>query len=413
MPRRYKIGVIGTGDRATAFTPQLHEKMERAGLFGLCDVDADRLGRYVEVNKLDGVRTFTDVDEFLAQKDLDAVIATVPEFAHRDVTVQALRAGKPIYLEKPIAHTLDAAYDMLEAQRETGGLAYLGFNLRASVAYNRIREIVRSGVLGQIVHIDGVEQLHVAHIASFMRRFHRRSEHSGGFLNTKCCHDLDIMNWLVGHEHRVVRISSFGGCNVFLPSKLPGAAAHCRLCPTEVYRACPYKAPGSDDLRRGTKQPVKSSTPDLYPGDLCVFTPDKDLIDNQTVIMEWDNGVRGSFNLQGFQHDGNRMSRIWGERGVLDFDGQREPHVRVTHSDSGDVDTSHFEPRKGGHGGTDAQMIDRFIDAIERGDVGDSGLKEGLAASIVAFKADESRLTGRTVEIPREAYEGRAAVARG
>lgn len=401
MPKRYRIGVIGTGQRARSFVPQLHSGMPRAELFGVCDTDSDRLQQFVASEKLQGVEAFTDVDAFFAREDLDAVIATVPDFVHRDIAVRAMRAGKPLYMEKPIAHTLDDAYTMVEVQRRTGSLVYLGFNLRAAPAYGMLRQIVASGILGQIIHIDCTEQLHIDHIASYMRRFHRKTAHTGGLLNAKCSHDLDIMNWLVGHQHRVTRISSFGGCNVFLPSKQP--ATHCRLCPLDVYRACPYKAPGSDELRSGRIKSGKMS--DLYPGDLCVFNDDKDITDNQTLIMEWDNGVRGSFNLQGFQHAGNRMSRIWGEKGVVDLDGLREPHIRVTLSDTGDTQSYHFQPRPGAHGGADALMVDRFIDAIECGDAGDSGLPEGLAATLVAIKADESRRTGRTVDLTRQMYE--------
>lgn len=407
MNRRYRIGVIGTGRRARAFTNDLHQSIPRAELYGLCDIDGDRLARYVDAQKLHGVRASTDLDAFLSDKNLDAVVITTPDFAHRDVTIKALRAGKPLYLEKPIAHTLEDAYDMVEVQKETGVVAYLGFNLRASAAYNKLREIVRSGVLGQMVHIEGIEQMHVAHIASFMRRFHRHSALNGGLLNAKCSHDLDILQWLVGHEHRVVKIGSFGGCSIFQPEKQP--ATHCRFCPADVYRQCPYKAPNADALRAGTATLPQESNPDLYPGDLCVYTSDKDIVDNQTLILEWDNGVRGNFNLQAFQHKGKRMTRIWGEHGMLDFDELRTPQLTVTHSDHGDADSYHFQPRAGGHGGVDNLMIDRFIDAIERGHAGDSGLSEGLAATILALKADESRLSGRMVDIPRELYERRPA----
>lgn len=407
MSKRYRIGIIGTGARAKAFTPQLHAKLPRAELFGLCDTDPARLADFSDRNGLTGVPTFTDIDAFLASPDLDGVIVTVPDFVHCAVTVKALRAGKAVYIEKPIAHTLDDAYAMLEAQQQTGGLVYVGFNLRASPAYQAIRDVIASGRLGQIIHINCTEQLHVAHIASYMRRFHRKTAYNGGLLNTKCSHDLDIMNWLVGHQHRVTKISSFGGNNIFLPAKQP--ATHCHKCPVDVYRQCPYKFPGSDDIRAGRK-PIPAST-DLYPGDLCVYTADKDIADNQTVILEWDNGVRGSFNLQGFQHYGDRMARIWGEKGVLDFAGYNDPHIKVTDSATGDTQAYHFQPRAAGtHGGTDLLMIDRFIDAMETRNAGDSGLSEGLAATLLAIKADESRLSGRTVQLTRDLYDHRPTV---
>jgi predicted dehydrogenase len=401
--KRHRIGVIGAGHRAKAFIGQLHAGSPRYELFGLCDIDADRLAASVEDNKVHGVPTCTDVEAFLADPGLDAVIVTVPEFAHAQVTCAAMRAGKPVYLEKPIAHTLDDCRRMLEQQRRTGALVYVGFNLRASPAYNRMRELVAQGTLGPIVQIEGTEQLHRLHLASFMRRFHRRSELNGGLLNAKCCHDLDIMMWIVGHEHRVARVSSFGGCSVFLPEKQP--ATHCRLCPQEVYASCPYAAPEADDLRRGKAPVPRSNSPHLYPGDLCVYTSDKDIVDNQTVILEWDHGVRGTFNLQGFRHIGLRTSRIWGQRGMLDYNDARDPQIELTDALTGDVTTHTYALVKGGHGGTDLKMMDRFVDAIERGSAGDSGLEQGLAATLIALKADESRLSGRTVAIDRAWYD--------
>jgi hypothetical protein len=102
------------------------------------------------------------------------------------------------------------------------------------------------------------------------------------------------------------------------------------------------------------------------------------------------------------------MARIWGEKGVLDFAGYNDPHIKVTDSATGDTQMFHFQPRAAGtHGGTDLLMIDRFLDAMESGDAGDSGLSEGLAATLLAIKADESRLSGRTIQLPRESYENR------
>ncbi len=402
MNRRYRIGIIGAGHRAAAFAPQLYQTTARAELFGLCDIDADRLQAFVQNGEYANARTFTNVDEFLAQPELDAVIVTVPEFAHAQVTCQALHAGKPIYLEKPIAHTLEDAQRLLETQRQTGGLVYVGFNLRAAAGYHKMREIIRSGVLGQLIHIEGVEQLHHQHIARFMRRFHRKTSLNGGLLNAKCCHDLDMLMWLVGHERPIARVSSFGGCSIFQAHKQP--ASHCRNCPTEVYRHCVYRAPDSENIRLGRTQPMHSNSPDLYPGDLCVYTPDKDIVDNQTVILEWEDGLRGNFNLQAFQNIGRRTNRIWGERGLLDFDEHRDPNIRLTCSASGDTQTFTFVPRQGGHGGADAQMIDRFLDAIEQGHPGDSGLEQGYAATLLALKADESRISRTTIEIAPQQY---------
>lgn len=408
---RYRIGVIGAGARGETFARQLHAGLPRAELFGVCDINADRLGKFCDYCGLTGARRFTDPAEFLAHPDLDAVVIAVPEFAHADVAVAAMEAGKHIYLEKPIAHTVEACHRIIDTQRRTGVAAYLGFNLRASPQRQKLREVVQSGMLGQIVHIEGLEQLHQPHGASFTRRFHRWRANNGGVLNAKCSHDIDILLWTIGHQHKVVRVASFGGINIFTPEKQPSAT--CSACPADVRDGCAYRdTPGFVFPVKGDRA-IYHEEASIYGGDLCVYTPDKDAVDNQTVILEWDNGVRGNFNLQMFQHGGARENRVWGERGFAELDGLHSNAVRVRLSDTGDALEYGFGKRSGGHGGTDPMMLNRFIDTIEgKGDAYESGLEEGLAATLVCIKADEAMLTGRVVEIRPEDYRDKASTPR-
>jgi predicted dehydrogenase len=254
MSQPLRIGVIGAGARGETFARQLYQGTRRATLFGVCDLDEDRLARFCDFCELTDAPRYTETVAFLAEPDLDAVIITVPEFAHREVAVAAMAAGKHVYLEKPLAHTLEDCHAIAAAAAANDDVvAYVGFNLRAAAARQKLHDIVASGELGQIVHLSGMEQLHRPHGAAFMRRFYRRSEQSGGLMNHKCCHDLDILLWVAGHQHRVSRISSFGGCNVLRPDRQP--ATHCHKCPSAIYEACPYKA------RSGFVFPVHGDTP--------------------------------------------------------------------------------------------------------------------------------------------------------
>ena len=398
--RKYQIGVIGLGARGETFARELYTGTNRAQLFGLCDLDADRTKKFVDYCGLKGAKTFSRLDEFLAQKDLDAVVITTPDFTHRDVAVAALRAGKHIYLEKPVGRTSAECRDIMRVQRETGRTAFVGFNARASTTYERVHQVVQSGILGQIVHVEGLEQLSIPHSASFMRRFHRKHENTGGMLNHKCSHDLDLMQWFVGHEHRVTRVACFAGLNVFLPKKAP--SKYCHECPPDTFAGCPYKDQAGFVFPVRGATPIHHSSRDTYGGDLCVYTKDKDTFDNWTVIMEWDHGVRGNFNLQLFQSKGLRETRIWGENGTLYLAGDQ---LRTIASRTGDEILHRIPPPpKGGHGGTDTRMLGRFVAALDRGDSGDSGLNEGLAATLIAEKALQSALTGQVQGITPDEF---------
>ena len=398
MKEKYSLGVIGAGARGEAFARQLHTGHPRATLFGVCDLDGDRLAKFCDWCKLEKTPRYTDPAKFLAESGMDGVIITTPEFTHAEVATAAMQAGKAIYIEKPLAHTLADCYRIVDAQRKTGAVAYVGFNLRASVATQKLRDIVQEGMLGQVVYVSGLEALAVSHGAGFMRRFHRKSSQSGGLLNHKSCHDIDLMLWTIGHQHKVVRVSSFGGNNVFTPDKQP--AKFCHECPAATYEACPYKAKGGLHFPIGGEPNYHQGQPDIYGADNCVYSTDKDIVDNQVVNLEWDNGTRGTYALQMFQSNGRRELTLIGEKGTAELrDG-----LRVHLSPHGDTLEYGFAKRTGGHGGTDPSMIGRFVRAIDTGKVDDSSLEQGLATSVVALKADESRLSGKVVTIGPEVY---------
>jgi predicted dehydrogenase len=261
---KWRIGVIGAGARGESFARQLHKGSRRAELFGVCDLDADRLAKFCDYCQLEGTRRYTDPAAFFHEKDLDAVIVTVPEFAHREVAVAAMRAGKHVYIEKPLAHTLADCRAIVEAHRQSRVVAYVGFNMRASPASQMFHDVARSGRLGTILHISGLEQLQKEHGAAFMRRFHRHSRNSGGLLNHKCCHDLDVMLWSIGHEHKIVRIASFGGTRVFTPDRQP--AKYCHECPPKIYESCPYYAKAGYVFPVGGPMPIYHQDPTRYGG---------------------------------------------------------------------------------------------------------------------------------------------------
>jgi hypothetical protein len=402
--RAYRLAVIGCGARGETFARQLHAGYAGTELAGICDLDADRLRQFADYCGLKGVSQWTDPQAFLTNPAVDGVIVTTPEFTHADVAVLALGMNKHIYLEKPLAHTLQDCHRIVDAAERSKATAFLGFNMRAQPAYQHLHQVIRSGVLGRILHISGIEQMKVAHGAAYMRRWHRRASRSGGLLNTKCSHDLDMLQYLVGHEHKIVKVASFGGNSVF--NAQPAPAPRCSLCPAEIHRDCRYRdQPGFVFPVRGNQSFTKHQDADVYGNDLCVYNTDKDIVDNQTMILEWDHGVRGNFNLQMFAHAGMRATEVWGEFGKASLrQDDHAPYVEVIDSRTGDRTVHHIHPRTGDHHGADPHMLPRFIDTIEGRSDARSGMLEGLAASLVALKADEARLSGAVVTIDGQDY---------
>jgi predicted dehydrogenase len=404
--KKYRIGVIGLGARAETFARQLYAGIPNAELFGVCDIDDSRLRIFCDYCGIENTETFTDPEEFLTQPGMDAVIITTPDFCHLEPAKIALRAGKHVYIDKPLEVSSKRCREIIKYAEQSDATAFVGFNLREVKVRQKIKEIISSGMLGQIIHIEGMEQLGQAHSASFTRRFHRKKAQSGGLLNTKCSHDMDIMQWYIGHEHKIKKIASFGGTNIFNSRKAP--AKYCHQCPSNIHKNCPYKDRAGFIFPIGGDQPFhKNKQTDVYGGDLCVYNRDFELVDNQTIIMEWDNGVRGNFNLQLFQNVGKRETKIWGEKGLLT--ANIEEDIKIIMSDNGkiikyDFDSAIDGAHLGGHGGSDPKMISKFIRAIENPAASDSGLYHGLAATLVAEKANRAMETGTVIEISPDEY---------
>jgi predicted dehydrogenase len=398
--KRYKIGVIGLGARGETFARSLYKGSPRAELFGLCDIDADRMEKFCSYCELKDARRFTSPDDFFSQPDMDAVIITTPDFTHRDVALQAIAANKHFYLEKPMDVTVEHCRDIIRAARKTNVRSFMGFNMRLGAGYIRMKQYVDSGILGQIVHIEGLEHIGVAHGASFMRRYHRYRAQSGGLLNTKSSHDMDIMQWLIGHEHKLKRVAAFGGCNVLVPQKAP--ARYCHEC--DRLGSCPYEDRAGFVFPVGGKLPIHHRDGKTYGGDLCVYTDDKDICDNMTSIFEWDSGIRGNFNLQLFNApDGvSRATKIFGEKGLMEFRGGK---IVIREAPSGNLIEVTPRGYEVVHGKGDPQMIALFIDAIEgRGDP-TMRLEAGLSAALMALKAEEAMLKGQVVDVEPSLYD--------
>jgi predicted dehydrogenase len=89
---------------------------------------------------------YTDIEEMLAkEKDLDCVLIATPDFLHAPYTRLALQAGKMVYCEKMMSNTLDAARDMVKAQRETGGILQIGHQRHSNPRYHNVRDNILNG----------------------------------------------------------------------------------------------------------------------------------------------------------------------------------------------------------------------------------------------------------------------------
>ena len=151
---RIGLGVIGTGGRGT-YVMSLFQKNQDVEVRALCDVYAVRIDQAQQ--KAPNTKGFADHRQLLELKELDAVLIGSPDHWHKDHAIDAMNAGKDVYVEKPMCRKRDEAPEMVKAARITGRICQVGVQQRSGPIYIEPREkFVRSGAIGKISHIDAV-----------------------------------------------------------------------------------------------------------------------------------------------------------------------------------------------------------------------------------------------------------------
>ena len=384
MNSKIKIAIIGLGSRGrTAYGEELLTLRDRAEVTAVADPNEERL-------KLAGA-------------------------AHA-----ALRRGYDIMMEKPVSPILSDLQEIVKTARETGRKVVVCHVLRYTPFFQTIKQTIDSGKLGQVVNIQALENVRYWHQAhSFVRGNWRRSDETSPMILAKCCHDLDYLIWLCGS--RCERVSSFGSLMYFKPENAPeGAAARCLDgCPAK--ENCPYDAekiyltnPETGVLGGNTEWPIDtlSEHPSKEtilaairtgPYGRCVFACDNNVVDNQIVNMQMENGAALSLTMSAFTSFGGRTIKVMGTLGDL-WGDMHNNRIRICEfgKEPEVVDLGRIEKDFAGHGGGDRGLILSFLDYME-GKPADNTittLETSVESHLAALAAEESRLKdGMPVEI--------------
>ena len=367
-----------------------------------------------------GFRRFPDISALLgAGKFADLAIIGTQDRFHEGHAVAAMECGYDLLLEKPVATTREGVLRVRDAARRLGRRVVLCHVLRHTPFYREARRIAASGVLGEIACIhatEGVGAWHQAH--SYVRGHWAEAGKSSPMVVAKCCHDLDIVTWLMGDL--CMRVGSFGSLRYFTAANAPeGAPEYCvQGCPqsgTCAYDALHYTGIHSKWLEYVFDRAAIATKEEAHawlassPWGRCVFRCGNDAVDRQVVSMEFSRGGVAVLEMTAFC-EGRRLE-VFGTKGVLRgamddpaWDGgwiEIQPHggrperTAIRHGDNG----------YGGHGGGDGGLVDDLYGQIREASAEECGsaFAQGIDAHIIGFAAEESRLGGAVVELPRGA----------
>jgi len=160
---RINIGAIGTGRISRSHDLPGVWKYDTARVVAVCDVDSRRRadaqalvnGHYTEQTgrSYDGVRSYGDYRELLADPDIDAVLISTPDHWHAIIAVHAVLAGKDVYLQKPASLTIAEGRALSDAVHHSGRIVQVGSQQRSAVQFRRAAELVRNGRIGRLVTV--------------------------------------------------------------------------------------------------------------------------------------------------------------------------------------------------------------------------------------------------------------------
>lgn len=372
------LGIVACSARIKGLLKQLQERGGEMEIRAIFDPDKAKVDSWRPELDLQNATVCADYDELLKRKDIDWVAISSWNSLHAKQAIAALEAGKHVFCEKPLATSLEDAKLLREAARKSDRLFMVGFTLRYSSFYRKLKEAIDSGVIGKIVSVEFNETLNFNHGGHIMSCWRRLEKFTGSHILEKCCHDIDIANWLIGS--RAARVASFGGRDFFVPenSSLPdtlprdsqGERAYCQW-PT-----------------------ARGGNP---------FLTDKDIVDNQVVIMEYANGVRATFHTNLNAGIPERRFYILGSKGALRGD-MNDYRIELGLIGFGMKKEELFSESASseGHGGADTTLCCHWADLLSgKASRPLSTVRDGLESALTCFAIEEARKTGTIVDLKR------------
>ena len=368
-----KIGTVGFGNRIAHVFFELSQINKEAKLVAF--VDPKPIGKkFAMEKKFFPSNQYDSLNEMIKKEDLDLLMIGSPNHMHLEHIKVGLESGIKIFAEKPIVVDDNQSFQLAKLLGEFGhDQVLVGLVLRYSQHARSVRELIEKNVLGNIISIEASEHIMPWHGGFFMRNWRRKEKYSGGFMLEKCCHDIDFYNMIVGC--RPTRVASFGGRNSFLPHNMP-----------------------KDNLDEFSKYNLFG-----WESKENVFDSDADIVDHQVAIIEYENGATLAFHTNMRVPDEFRRFAVIGTNGMVEGDfvrGYLKAHDQENNLVLDEDYGAAFGASKGHYGADNLMLkdINQHLTNLEKINL-PVGLKDCIEAGIIAMKIDESRKTGKIVDL--------------
>ena len=405
---RLRMGLIGAGSRgimsfAKGMTTHHHETVEFVAFADPNPIRAEAGAAYVGIEPA----IHKEVGDLVTDKNVDAVVVTTPDYLHEEHCLAALENGKHVLVDKPLAITGQGCLKVIEAAKKADKVLYMGFNLRHDTVLRRMKELVTAGELGELFSMQAIE--HYNGGRTYMSRWNRLKERSGGLWIHKGSHDFDICNWIMAPA-RPVQVSCFASVFSLTKERLPFEVEE-GVPPGPTCSACPYKdacpdhygiggGGGDEELRARMDRMwgAKAHSADTYSKDVCMYLSDKDTHDQGIAIVQYDTGATVSHSEYFATPLSNRHYLLEGTKGHCDAD-LGDCRIEIQPRWTRDKITYQLRRPTGGHGGADPSMQSEFIRCVQNGERPSASGTDGAWSVAIGQACEIARAEARVVKI--------------
>ena len=419
-----KVAMVGTGSRGNSFYGKFlkEEYGDIVEFVGLCDINKGRL-EYSKKNIGVDCPTFTDFDEMLNTVDIDLLMVITVDATHHEFIVKGLNKNIDVVTEKPMTTDEEKCQVIIDAQRKSKGKLIMAFNYRYGKVFTKLKEIIETKEIGDLISIDLNWYLNTFHGADYFRRWHGIRGKSGTLLLHKSAHHFDLLNWFIGSDPVEVyangALEKYGKNNSF-------RGENCRSC--EHTKECEFYW----DITKKQKYMdlyVQNEKYDGYLRDNCLWREEIDIFDKMSVLVKYANNVEVTYSLttyspfEGFRIAFNgKDGRLETQEGIpwrnADNEDQAKLHEKemdnsshtkmehkfheiVTQRNFKDYKRIEFPYVRSGHWGGDKLMFDEIFrsKSVNPGLNHPANVRDGSLAVLIGIAARKSIDTGMPIKI--------------
>lgn len=399
---------IGAGARGNLYGAYALKYPEQLDIIGVAEPIKLRNERYTAKHNIPDSNRFTTwEDVFKKPKFADAVIVSTPDNLHYGPCMAALKLGYHVLLEKPISPSESECRDILELSKKQNKIVAVCHVLRYAPYFQKLKELVQSGAIGEVVSMQHLEPIHHIHMShSYVRGNWHNSKETTPIILAKSCHDLDIIKWVLGKKSK--QIHAIGSLKWFTSRNAPlGSSKRCTDGCT-IENECPYSAIKiyqknrtwlhHFDLPEDKSQfgPVIDNYLKTTNFGRCVYQMDNDQPDHYTCNILFSDDVTVAFSMEAFTSYDGRRTRIMGSMGDIVGDMSS-----FTMTDFRTGKKTEWKQETDGHGGGDWVLVNDWLKAISANNpkLLTSTIDESIESHIMGFAAEKSRNSGKSVDI--------------